>query len=418
MKLWIVNPYEAIHGDVVASRVRRCGLVAETAVSRGHEVLWWNADFFHAEKRFRYGTDRTIQSSAGYEVRFLNSSGYKKNVELSRLWDHRQIAQKLGREMSQLAPPDLIFCSFPPIDMTHTAVKYGRRHAVPTVVDVRDMWPDAMLDVVPPSLKRLARIAKYPLERKAGQVLGGASTIFGHCPAFVEWGMARAGRPRVEDDQDYPFGYAVPSLTQGQHDQARQFWKAQGLDPESNVPIVCFFGQLGRIVDYNTLFDGIHRSLAKMPIHFVLCGDGPEFKQCQDLARNSPFIHLPGWVNSDEIWALMEMSMLAIYPYRALDSFKETLGNKVIEYLAGGLPILSSIKGGYTANLLAQHRCGDTYDADSEKFASLVVGLLGDRESCEKMGANARRLFQARFESETVYNRLLADLEKLARQGR
>ena len=53
----------------------------------------------------------------------------------------------------------------------------------------------------------------------------------------------------------------------------------------------------------------------------------------------------------------------------------------MIEYPRRGLPILSAIKGGYLAELLAKHECGDIYDGDPDKFAALLRLLRFKRTS-------------------------------------
>ena len=69
---------------------------------------------------------------------------------------------------------------------------------------------------------------------------------------------------------------------------------------------LCYFGQFGRIVDYDTLFAGIHKTLEKMPVEFVLCGNGPEFDICRETKRQSTHSS-SRMVDAAKIWVLMEM---------------------------------------------------------------------------------------------------------------
>ena len=64
--------------------------------------------------------------------------------------------------------PDLILCSYPTIELSVEAVRYGRTHGIPVVLDVRDLWPDIVLDLLPTILRSPGRVALTRLFRAKG----------------------------------------------------------------------------------------------------------------------------------------------------------------------------------------------------------------------------------------------------------
>ena len=115
-----------------------------------------------------------------------------------------------------------------------------------------------------------------------------------------------------------------------------------------------------------------------------------------------------------KIWVLLRIARVGLAPYRSMPNFVDNVTNKPIEYLSGGLPIVSSLKG-VLQELLADNGCGITYEnGDVDGFVSAVTRLHDDAALLRSMSRNARRLFNARFTAEKVYGDLVGYLEELA----
>jgi glycosyltransferase involved in cell wall biosynthesis len=107
-----------------------------------------------------------------------------------------------------------------------------------------------------------------------------------------------------------------------------------------------------------------------------------------------------GWVDAPGIKALLGMAWAGLAPYR--EGF-HTVGNKLFEYMAGGLPVLLAI-GGDAAALLAHHECGLTYRSGSgADLARLLRELVGDPTRRDFMAANSRRAYEREYRAERVY---------------
>jgi glycosyltransferase involved in cell wall biosynthesis len=151
-------------------------------------------------------------------------------------------------------------------------------------------------------------------------------------------------------------------------------------------------------------------------VQFVLCGRGLRLDAYRKMAADCPHVVFPGWVNGPEIRALLEMSKLALTPYVDRVDYQGSISNKAIEYLSGGLPILTSLPGGILFDLLREHDCGACYDGDRQ-LAELVRSLQGSPRR-EEMSRNAARLFAERFTAAKVYGAMCDYLEEVAVAGR
>lgn len=107
------------------------------------------------------------------------------------------------------------------------------------------------------------------------------------------------------------------------------------------------------------------------------------------------------------------MSHIALAPYKVTENFKNNLPNKAIEYMAGGLPILCSLEEGVLPKLLHTEECGFTYGSDPQRLVEGICSLLAHDER-ERMGNNARAVFEARYRASEIYARLASHLVAIA----
>ena len=163
MRLWLITFGEPIpEVDAAGDRQLRTGIVARMAAARGHQVTWWTSTFDHARKRQRVDRDTDLSLGPGLCIRMLHAPGYQRNVSVSRLWNHRAISRAFRRLAPGGLPPDVIVCSMPTLEVSVAAVEYGRERGVPVVLDVRDMWPDIFLDLVPRWARSPGRLLLAP----------------------------------------------------------------------------------------------------------------------------------------------------------------------------------------------------------------------------------------------------------------
>lgn len=414
MRVWLINSAEPTPVDAGHWRLRRMGILAEELVNRGHEVLWWNSTFMHATKQQRYETDATAQLGPRYQIRFLRVPGYGRNVSLARIRNHRALGRKFRREAAGCPRPDVILSSYPTIELSREAVRYGRRHGVPTVLDVRDLWPDLFLDRLPWIARPAGRMALEPYFSLSRLACREATAICGTSPEFVEWGVRRAGRPATALDRDFPFGYSTPQFPKSQLEAARGFWRKCGVGVDVTVQVVCFFGALNHHFDMATVFEAARRVAARQRVQWVLCGDGERLAEYRQLAAGLPDVLLPGWVDAAQIWTLMERASFGLAPYVPSKNFLDNVANKPIEYLAGGLPILCSLERGALHRLVTQSTVGVPYDGSASKLAAAVLDSAAQPERYAELAKNARRLFAEKYEARQVYGDMAEYLASLA----
>jgi len=90
-----------------------------------------------------------------------------------------------------------------------------------------------------------------------------------------------------------------------------------------------------------------------------------------------------------------------------------TASNKILEYIAAGIPLLLSNSSG-SDNLLSRYQVGLTADVDSpESIAEAVNTILGDDALARQMGERSRQAFENEYNYAHQYAPVIARLREL-----
>jgi glycosyltransferase involved in cell wall biosynthesis len=408
MNIWLIMSGEPL--EMFGERPHRVGILSKMLVKQGHNVTWFTTTYDHQSKKYFYSKTVEIKNRFGVNMIFLHSeTPYIKNISLSRIKNHQEVSNQFTKVASQEEKPDIILCAFPTIELSYEAIKYGQKYNVPIIIDIRDMWPDVFLDVLPKFLKPLGKLLLNSYYKKTKYIFQNATTLVSMTDEFIKYGLTYGNRKKSELDQSFSFGY-VPFTLQEKHEkQAINKFKNVGVDFEKFT--ICYFGTIGKQFDFSHM---IHVAQEVTDIQFVICGNGTEMENLKKETSDLENIILPGWVNQNEIWTLMKYSKAALAPYIHKENFLLNLTNKPIEYLAGGLPILSSING-VLGSLITKNNCGFIYK-NSDELKNQILELKNNTNVQNTMSKNAKELFEKNFSAKEVYGKMINYLEIVAKK--
>lgn len=410
MHIYLITIGEPLPTDGTDVKLLRHGLLANELIKKGHQVTWWTATFNHALKKQRYDSDTTLRPHPLLTIHCLHSVSYKKNVSFLRIINHAHLAIKFYFQAKKLpSRPDLILCSFPPIELSALTVFFGKKYSIPTIIDVRDLWPDVFLNAFPQSLKLLAHLTLKPFELLTSYALRNASSLMSISDGYMEWSLAKARRKRKKSDSIFFLGYKEKQLSVEDGDRKKNELAVLGVDTTKSICL--FTGTFGKSYDIPTIIDAARKLEQKgnATVQFVLCGTGENMDQYKTKAHGLKNIVFTGWIDSQDIAVLLSLATIGMMSYAA--SAKQGLPNKLFEYLAAGLPIVSSLEG-ETATLLRECTCGISYKAgDPDGFIVAIETILQNMDLSAQMKHSARTLFKQKFSADTIYTELVTYLE-------
>ena len=403
MNIWLITIGENLPLPGVTNRMLRTGVLAECLQDQGHSVTWWSSTMNHMQKRHWYEKDTEVPVGENYRLLLLHGAGYERNVSPKRLLNHFQIARSFERWAARESVPDVIFCSLPTIELSVAAVNYAKANRVPIALDIRDLWPDAIVDLVPPWARPLSQLALYPQAQQAKSALRRADGLVGISESYLEWGLQNAGRARQEMDRIIPLGYRKVSPSARKVEAAWKELTDQGVS--TCLPLCWFVGTFGRTYDLVTVLEAARQlEASKTPVQFVLSGTGEDEAVLKARAKGLSNVVFTGWMGAEKIAAMGQKSHLGLMAYAK--GAPQSLPNKLFEYLSYGLPILSSLHG-ETGELLKKNGCGMTYSSgDPSSLSSVVQDMIANPNKPREMGQRGLTLFSKEFSEEIVYGKL------------
>lgn len=411
LNIWLITVGEPLPINVGQNpRLLRTGRLARCLTERGHKVLWWTSAFDHFSKHHHTTGDASFQTEGGM-LRLLKSTGYRSNVSFRRFIEHAGVARKFAREARALPAPDVILASLPTVELAFAAVEYGRERGVPVLLDIRDLWPDVLIDVLPPSWRWLSRLLLGAMVRRATQAMARCDALIGVSEGYLQWGLRYAGRARRAKDAVIPLGYVAPKALRAPAEVGQQL---AGSGVKLDATLCWYVGTFGRQYDLAPVIGAarLFQAAGRDDVQFVISGEGELGPRWHAEAKGLRNVVFTGWIGADEINWLRGHAAIGLQPYVA--GAPQGLANKLFEYLSAGLPVVSSLSGENEA-LIAIHDCGLTYrPADAADCHRQLTRLLDDAALRRRMGENGRRLFETDFNADSVFERLMNHLESFA----
>src|SRR5206468_2647153 len=98
---------------------------------------------------------------------------YRKNISVRRLVNHVQIARNFRREAAHCVAPDIVITALPTVELAYEAVRYARAIRIPALVDIRDLWPDILVDAAPRAVRPFGRLGLSYMFAQARSALVG-----------------------------------------------------------------------------------------------------------------------------------------------------------------------------------------------------------------------------------------------------
>jgi glycosyltransferase involved in cell wall biosynthesis len=405
MNVWILSDGEPLPVQNDGRRFRSW-MLADGLAARGHHVVWWASTFSHHRKRLLFDRDADVEVNRGLRLKLLACGAYSGHASVRRYLHHRRLGTRFRDVAGALPPPDVIVCHYGKIDLSFHALRYGRRHRVPVIIDVRDLWPATYLDMIPRPLRRLARVAFASDFRRARAVFRGADSLVSMSSGVLKWAKEFGARADNVADRVFYIGY------QGEieHDDAAP---PAYLDAAGNATVFAYVGAFGGSYELDTICAVASRlhAAGRSDIQFVLGGDGPRRAQVAKRVAGLTNVRLPGWLDHAGAKRLLARADVGLVPW---NSVRDAMPNKVFEYLAAGLPLLSSLEG-EMEDLLAEWPAGLAYRAgDVDRLEQLVVHLADNAAARREMATMSRRLFRARFRSDEIYADYARHVEQMA----
>lgn len=244
--------------------------------ARGHEVDVVCEAPSHPEGLVHPGYGRRLvdrRSVEGATVRYVRTNTHPSKAASRRLLSYASYALAGALEGGRGGHPDVVFASSPPLSVGAVGWAIAKRHRVPWVLDVRDLWP-AAAEALGAIKKGRALQAAERLERGLYASAAAITTTTDPFRAHIE---ARGGTGKT---------HIVPNgTTDDWLGLADQDVDRQSLDLPSDTFLWTYAGNIGLSYDLETAIQAA-RELGD-GFTLLLLGDGPAKERLKQAAAAS-----------------------------------------------------------------------------------------------------------------------------------
>jgi len=405
MNIWLIQTGEDIpFGNNI--RKLRTAILAEELVRRGHRVTWWAASFSHLRKEWFVRDKDSLELDSGVSVELLHGRGYKSNVSVARVIDHRIVARQFRKRSREVEQPDLILCSLPPYDLAFEAAKYAKRRGIRFIVDARDYWPDIFVDLVPSLLQPLVRFVLYTEFRMARLAFQQADSITAMSEDNLVWALSYCDRERSERDRVFHLGFRSAPQDEVQVPE----W----LHTLDGRFIVAFVGTFSKFHSPLTLIRAaaLLEQEGREDIAIVIAGAGGDIEpQIRSEAAGLGNVTMPGWLDQTGIEALLSRASIGVCPTSTEARF---FPNKTFLYFSRGLPVLSAFEGELRSVLDGEGLGRYFRHDDAAALAANIKEYCDDAALHEKTRGRVEKAFKERYDESVVYAAFAKHIEQMA----
>lgn len=401
MNIWLIKANEPMPIIGTEQRMFRMGMLAEKLQKNNHNITWFSSTFDHFQKKQIFENDKTIDVKPNYKIKLIWAPGYKKNISINRIINHKITALKFKKIASKMERPDIIYTAFPTINFAEEAINFGRKNNIPVIVDIRDLWPDTFNQ----NLTKLKRIIAFPyialMEYKTKKIMKYANAITGISPQVVDWGLKKGNRKKTKNDKYFYIGY----------ENTKTEINNNIIDINKNTFNLCFFGTLNKQFRFDKIIN-LAKILKDDNVNIYICGLGENYDYIQKEKLSN--IKLLGWLNKEQLQCVLNNCQIGLAPYKSTFDFQMGISNKFAEYLSNGLPIVLT-SGGYMGKIIDENECGINC-TDELEIAKYIRRLKLDDSLYKQISSNAINLYNKEFVADKIYSELVKYLEDIYKE--
>tara|TARA_B100000212_G_C27380389_1_gene536794 strand:- start:2502 stop:3761 length:1260 start_codon:yes stop_codon:yes gene_type:complete len=417
MRIWILQRSEATPLDNNGEqRLMRVGIISKILVDKGHEVVWWTSTFDHYNRCHRFTKNTIINIKKNYSIYFLKGCGYTRNISLMRILENNLIAKQFSLASNKLdKSPDLILASYPTSELALEGAKYARNNNIPFLLDIRDLWPDIFEELLPSQLRFIINPFKFFLKWKLRKTAKLTTAFTAITDEFLDWGLSHSVREKTIHDRAFKLGYFPLKIKNAEKDECIKYWEGFGVSKKDFN--VIYFGALGNVYNFNPIIEAA-KILEKidLSIKFVICGNGSQLLNLKAAGEKSNNLIVPGWIYRNKILSLMTLSNLGLAPYIPINSYLNTISNKIAEYSFGKLPIALSLREGLLYKKLQEYNAGIFYDSDPKILAKKILSLKSNNNRYEQLRNNSYQFFTKELDGARIYSQFADYIVNLAKE--
>lgn len=380
MKIWIVNHYAIPSSRAGGTRHHD---LARHLVRRGHDVTIIASSFDHVTRREMVlvsGEEYRVEEIEGVRFLWIRTPPYSGN-SLARVRNMVAFSYRILQKFfcKLLGKPDVIVGSSPHPFAALAAERLATRYRVPFVLEVRDLWPETLIQLghfyrYHPFVLLLESVERYLYHR--------ASRIITLLPQAAEYIEKKGGT--ASKIVWIPNGIDLERLPSPKPPKARDYFVVMYAGSHGLANCLGVLIEAARILQWEAWSERVR---------FRLIGDGPEkpalIQRARQLGLRNVIFEDP--VPKTRVYDLLSDADVLVIILKDSPLYKWGVSpNKLFDYMAAARPVIFC--GNTDFNPIAEVQAGITVKAINGEGLAQAIRTLIDMpvEERWRMGLRGR----------------------------
>ena len=366
--------------------------IAMTFVNAGYDVECITTGFQHFKKAPR---DKQLILSQGYpfKITFIDVPPYKRNIDIRRVLSNRAASKNLEKYLlNNIQKYDVVYVAIPANNIAAMVTSVWKEYCVPVIVDIEDLWPEAMSMVIKNNFLR--KILLYSFERDAETTYRNADGIIGTSEDYTE----RAFRNR---DKNIPAKTVYVGCNLAEFDAGVEKY-SDDIEKNKGQFWVTYAGSISTSYDIKTLIDAGYM-LRDKNVHVQILGTGSLKDELEKYSQDMDNIHFWGFTPYPKMAAVLSKSDVVVNSF--VKGAPQSIVNKVGDYLASGKPMINTLENPVFCKLVEKNNIGINVEPENVKQLAEVIEKY--MVNNDKQGKNARILAKTQFDRKVTYQSIV-----------
>ena len=385
-------------------------------LAKDNKVEIVTSDFDHGRKNY---FEHEIEKH-DYPITMLHEAAYPRNVCLRRFFGHYIWGRNVRKYLEKRKKPDVIYCAIPTLYASYEAALYCEKVGSKFVIDIQDIWPEAFQMVF--NVPVISWILFKPFEFLADSVYKKADAICAvsdtYCKRALEVNKKCTKSTTVflgtELTTFDKYAKTNPVLEKKDGD----IWIAYCGTLGSSYDLTCVIDALKQLGASDKQIEEFKANCDNEVLSFVQERlNSPDFSPFADgylksLNKvNSVFV---GRLRYSAMCSLLSACDITVNPITHLAA--QSIINKHADYAASGHPVVSTQENEEYRRLIDEYQMGyNCKNSDSSDLAEKIRELANDADLRSRMGDNARKCAEERFDRAATYK--LLERQILTKRG-
>jgi glycosyltransferase involved in cell wall biosynthesis len=379
--------------------------LVQALAARGHRVEVIATDFNVYNEQDEPAEEFEVAGGGSVRVHRLPSARGLRSSLRARLRTYLGFTWPAIRTGLRLPPPAVVIGSIQPLFTGWAARHVARRRRVPMVLEVRDLWPDA-LEVKGAVTGWKARL----LHLVADRLYARADRIVSLTPGIKTELLKKGVDPAKLDVFPNGFDPELFRLDAGARDEVRRRYGWDGSF------VALYTGTHTEVTAVEVIVRAAAELRDRPDIRFDLFGQGQTKARCVALAHELGLtnIHFHDPVPKAQVPGLIAGADVAVMTLFSSPLIHIYFENKFMDYMGSGRAIVAAM-GGHQADIIRRRGTGAVVPSfDHEGLAALVARAADEPAAFEAMGRAGRELVEESLMLPDVLARYCEVVERVA----